>query len=214
MDRLYRGESNLLLYRIPPREEDDTPDIDARSVGWLDEWPAISLHKGTTCRVGIALTLSPSISPLRPFLRSSSTSAVAASVLRSSHSFSSFVTMGVGETDCTLSGPKTIVSAIAVEKGEREGPLTCSKDEERVGVIGCRANGGGEDGGVRPDPEGGSSPVGDSSTEGSEKTSIGRLSSLREAGPEGASFPPSSVILVVAIRSSRIRSRIDIPYGE
>ena len=51
---------------------------------------------------------------------------------------------------------------MAVENGPRAvGAVAWSSDDARLGVMGCRMNGGGEEGGVRPEPEGGSSAAGD-----------------------------------------------------
>lgn len=70
--------------------------------------------------------------------------------------------MGVGLMDMIPFGPSISVSATVVENGPvGAGAVACNNDELRVGVIGCRLNEGGLLGGVKPEPLGGSSPVGD-----------------------------------------------------
>ena len=91
------------------------------------------------------------------------------------------------------------------------------RDELRWGVIGWREKGGGDDGGVSPDPEGGSS-IG--SDDRGDTASFRFEAAGIEMGFEGvivevgATLPVRRSMRDMAIRSSRIQLRIDIPYGE
>ena len=87
--------------------------------------------------------------------------------------------------------------------------------------MGCLRNGGGEEGGVSPEPDGGCSAAGEMSSTGEETSfDVGclgfgsRASALLVTGSDGASLPPRRSIEAIPILSSLITSRTDIPYGE
>jgi hypothetical protein len=110
------------------------------------------------------LTLSPSISPLLPFLLSSSTRLIASSILLSRHNASNRRRLEVGNSAQTPFGPTIRVSATAVEKGRRGLAPAWSEDEERLVARSCLGGFRGDEGGVRPDPDGGSSLEGGGSS--------------------------------------------------
>lgn len=103
-----------------------------------------------------------------------------------------------------------------------------------MGNIGCRVNFGGELGGVRPEPLGGSSMDGDMVSELGDSMppsirpaagesippSVGEAmgtsltGTVRAMVAGGRSRPPRMVKGEVASRSSLIASRMDTPYGE
>jgi hypothetical protein len=112
------------------------------------------------------------------------------------------------------------VSAIAVENGPiADFGSSRRRDDDRVGAIGWREKVGGDEGGVRPDPEGGSSVVGDGP---SGAVVVGGWLEVDTSGddevctvdPAGASTPPSRSREELLMRWSRRTFRIDIPYGE
>lgn len=198
------------------------PGTDVRIASLLDASPADQSATSNEIR-SIVLTFSPSISPLRPFRLSSSTNAIASSILLSAHSLSKRNVMGVGAKLWTAFRPMMRVSATVVENGPRAvGAVAWRRDEPRVGVIGCRLNGGrGEVGGVRPEPDGGSSGIGDVSSGGDGKSirtetfvpSVSIPSPL-DGGFEADRSPLRSSIRANCIRSSRIVFLTEIPYGE
>ena len=65
-------------------------------------------------------------------------------------------------------GPTSSVSEIAVEKGPPRvvGAVALRRDVVREGAMGCLWNGVGDDGGVRPDPDDGSSTGGEATLGG------------------------------------------------
>ena len=65
----------------------------------------------------------------------------------------------MGDSDWIPFGPTNRVSDMAVENGPPRvvGAVALSSDDVLVGAIGWRRNGVGEDGGVSPDPDDGSS---------------------------------------------------------
>jgi hypothetical protein len=74
----------------------------------------------------------------------------------------------VGESDWIPFGPTSKVSDMAVENGPPRlvGAVDFSRDDVLVGAIGWRWNGVGEDGGVSPEPEDGSSTGGEATLGG------------------------------------------------
>ena len=113
---------------------------------------------------------------------------------------------------------------MAVENGLRDdGAVVCSKDDVRCGVIGCRANGGGEDGGVNPEPDGGSSGSAPTAGVDDKSLTVTTSSTLDSSEPStvaasdgalGASFPLIRTILVEPSISSRMMFWTETPYGE
>lgn len=99
------------------------------------------------------------------------------------------------------------------------GAVALSRDEVLVGAIGWRWNGVGDDGGVRPDPEDGSST-------GGEATLGGDVDKVESGKSDVISTDPTDAVDVdrlvdsrrsirdMTILPSRIRSRMAIPYGE
>jgi hypothetical protein len=118
-------------------------------------------------------------------------------------------------------GPTRRVSDMAVENGPPRdvGAVDLSRDDVLVGAIGWRWNGVGEDGGVSPDPEDGSST-------GGEATLGGELAWVASGIKDVTSADPTDAVDVerledsrrsmrdMTILPSRMRSRIAIPYGE
>ena len=120
----------------------------------------------------------------------------------------------MGDIACNPFGPTSNVSAMAVEKGPLAGRFACNSDVLRVGVIGCRLKGCGDVGGVKPEPDSGSSFADNSIAEGVSGRTSGRLSPFNASLSRRANFSPSKSIRLVAIRTSRTLSRMAMPYGE
>jgi hypothetical protein len=131
--------------------------------------------------------------------------------------------VGVGARDWTPFGPTSRVSETASENGPPRGvgAVAFRRDDVRVGAIGCRWNGVGDEGGVKPDPDEGSS-IGGDATSGGEDIVSGVLSMMGgvSTGAEDVfavsddGLEPRRSSRDICIRESRTRSRIAIPYGE
>lgn len=110
---------------------------------------------------------------------------------------------------------------MAVENGPPRvvGAVDLSSDDVLVGAIGWRWNGVGEDGGVSPDPDDGSST-------GGEATLGGELACAESGINDDVSADSTDAVDVerledsrrsirdITMLPSRIRSRMAIPYGE
>jgi hypothetical protein len=127
----------------------------------------------------------------------------------------------VGESDWMPFGPTRRVSDMAVENGPPRdvGAVDLSREDVLVGAIGWRWNGVGEDGGVSPDPEDGSSTGGEATLGGELAWAASGIKDVASADPTGAIDVEGlddsrRSIRDMTILPSRMRSRIAIPYGE
>jgi hypothetical protein len=172
------------------------------------------------------VALSTSMSPRLPRRLSSSTIAIASVIRPLTQHIATLDIADAGARDWIPLGPTRTVSATASENGplRDEGAVAFRSEEVLVGAIGWRWNGVGDDGGVRPDPEEGSSTGGDATSGGVRPESVW-LSGRRSPGSAGSmelvdverpfgGGDSSRSILVICIVWSRIKSRMAIPYGE
>jgi hypothetical protein len=118
-------------------------------------------------------------------------------------------------------GPTRRVSDMAVENGPPRdvGAVDLSRDDVLVGAIGWRWNGVGEDGGVSPDPEDGSSTGGEATLGGELAWAASGIKDVISADPTDAVEverleDSRRSIRDMTILPSRMRSRMAIPYGE
>jgi len=110
---------------------------------------------------------------------------------------------------------------MAVENGPPRvvGAVDLSRDDVLVGAIGWRWNGVGEDGGVSPDPDDGSSTGGEAILGGEPAWAASGINDVSSADPADAVDverleDSKRSIRDITILPSRIKSRMAIPYGE
>ena len=110
---------------------------------------------------------------------------------------------------------------MAVENGPPRvvGAVDLSSDDVLVGAIGWRWNGVGEDGGVSPDPDDGSSTGGEATLGGELAWLVSGINDDISADSTDAFDverleDSSRSIRDITMLLSRIRSRMAIPYGE